>query len=634
VSDEVSVQTAGDPLEALLRRVPFFRTLDRVEIARLIGALEHERVPAGSVIFPEGAQADSLYLLERGRIVVTVSTGAGERRVAVLSAPAHFGEMGLLLDRRTGAVRTLTEVDVWKLPRPRFEQLVREKPAIGIAMAASLASMVDRTSRGHLGAPDLFESQQGPVLDVPRVRRMPRARIAGAALALCVPVVLWHAAPPAGLDVRGWHMGLILLGAIIGWLLEPVPDFVVALAMAVAWGVTGLVTLAQAFAGFASATWLVCIGAFGLAAAMIRSGLPFRLALFLLRTTPATHAGQVVALLIGGFMATPLVPVGIARVATIAPLTHELAQSLGYPARSRASAALAFAGLIGYGSFGTVFLTGLAMNFFVIDLMPPEERAAVSWISWFIGALPVALTMLLGSIAVLLRLFRPELTPKAIADLLGHQRRVLGPLSPREWVTVAALIVLLGGLLLQPVLGVDTAWLALIALIVVTAGQALDREGFRGSIEWGLLVFFGVVLGAGSILQGAGLDRWLAGLLIPLAQSARGPGVLVIALAVFVVACRLVLPWIPAALLLCLALVPAAKELALSPWIVGFVVLTAAGAGLLPNQNDLYRLMRAATRDEMFTQRQGMILGVALALVTLAGIALSIPFWRAIGLLP
>jgi hypothetical protein len=44
--------------------------------------------------------------------------------------------------------------------------------------------------------------------------------------------------------------------------------------------------------------------------------------------------------------------------------------------------------------------------------------------------------------------------------------------------------------------------------------------------------------------------------------------------------------------------------------------------------------MRAATGDEMFTQRQGMILGVALALVTLAGIAFSIPFWRATGLLP
>jgi hypothetical protein len=36
----------------------------------------------------------------------------------------------------------------------------------------------------------------------------------------------------------------------------------------------------------------------------------------------------------------------------------------------------------------------------------------------------------------------------------------------------------------------------------------------------------------------------------------------------------------------------------------------------------------------MFTQQQGVVLGVAMTFVTLAGLALSIPFWKAIGLLP
>jgi CRP-like cAMP-binding protein len=82
MSDRGPVPASPEPVEDLLRRVPFFRNLDRVDIARLVGALEKVHLPAGARIFSEGAKADSLYLLEAGRIQVTVRTEDGEPPVA------------------------------------------------------------------------------------------------------------------------------------------------------------------------------------------------------------------------------------------------------------------------------------------------------------------------------------------------------------------------------------------------------------------------------------------------------------------------------------------------------------------------------------------------------------------------
>jgi DASS family divalent anion:Na+ symporter len=355
--------------------------------------------------------------------------------------------------------------------------------------------------------------------------------------------------------------------------------------------------------------------------------------LLLLKTFPATHTGQVLALLLGGALITPLVPLGLARVAAVAPLTRELTQALGCLPGSRASAGVAFAGLIGYGLFSSIFLSGLVMNFFVLDLLPEPERARFDWLTWLASAAPAGLVLLAGAAALLLGLFRPETALNPTAEVLRRQERALGRLSRREGVTLAAVGILLVGLLIQPVVRIDTAWLAIGALAVALAGGGIEREQFRGAIDWGFLTFFGVLLGTGGVLRSVGVDRWIAESLVPLARTVGDPGTLVLLLSVFVIGCRLVLPWIPATLLLSLALVPAAPQLGLSPWVVGFVVLLAANTWLHPTQSDFYRLMRNAGGEDLATERHGIVVGVAMTVVVLVALTASVPYWRAVGVL-
>ena len=179
---------------------------------------------------------------------------------------------------------------------------------------------------------------------------------------------MWFLPAPQGLSNAGWHIALVMFGGAIAWLLEPVPDFAVALGMAAAWMATGLAPPALAFAGFTSSAWVTAVAALGISAAMAASGLLFRAALMLLRVFPPTHRGQLAALLIGGAVLTPLAPTVFGRVATVAPVARDLSQALGHARKTRGSAAIAFAGILGSTILSPVFLTGLVTNFLIMGL--------------------------------------------------------------------------------------------------------------------------------------------------------------------------------------------------------------------------------------------------------------------------
>ena len=610
--------------------MPFFRGIDRVDLARLLGALEEVRATSGEVIAAEGSEADALYLIESGRVAITVASPDGEVYLRDVVGPAHFGELGLLLARRTASSRAITEVQLWRLPRARFEALVRDRPQIGLAVAAALADSVDRRSREYVGAP----APERPEVSTSEPRRTGRAylRIGGALASIALPVLLWDLTPPSGLEQPGLRVMVLLLGAAIAWLAEPVPDFAVALALAAALSATGLVALPVAFSGFSSSSWLLTLGGLAVAAAMARTGLLFRIALGLLRLFPATATGQMFALLLGGVAVTPLVPQSVARVAAILPVAGEIGQSLGYAPRSNGSARLAFAGLVGYWYFSSIFLTGLATNFFLLQLLTPADRSRFSWTGWLGAAAPAGLICLAGATAALILLFRPEPTSARLQDAAARQQRVLGPLTGGEKLALLGAGLLIAGLIAQPVLNLDPALLALAALVVLMTG-ALDRERFRTSIDWGFLMFFGAILGSAGAMQATHVDRWIAAGLVERAAGLPDPGVVLIALAAATILLRSVLPSRPTMVLLVLAVVPASSQLGISPWLAGLTVLLCANIWILPYQGLEYLVAREATGGQAFDDRQGTRLGAALTAVRFAAIALSVPAWKLMGLL-
>jgi CRP-like cAMP-binding protein len=94
----------------LLQRMPIFGAIDDGALEFLIGRAGTVRVARGGYFFRENDQAESMFVLESGRVEVVRGWRGRELIVQQLGAGDCFGEMALLdLFPRSGSVRALED---------------------------------------------------------------------------------------------------------------------------------------------------------------------------------------------------------------------------------------------------------------------------------------------------------------------------------------------------------------------------------------------------------------------------------------------------------------------------------------------------------------------------------------------
>jgi CRP-like cAMP-binding protein len=131
-----------------LAATPFFSELSAVDLARLVPELEEHDLVPGQVVYRQGDPGDGFYLIRSGTVEAVVTEAGGTQVVTRLAAPAHFGEGALLTDEpRSSTVTALTPLVVWKLPRQRFDALVRDHPSIALRIAAELSARLAEATR-------------------------------------------------------------------------------------------------------------------------------------------------------------------------------------------------------------------------------------------------------------------------------------------------------------------------------------------------------------------------------------------------------------------------------------------------------------------------------------------------------
>jgi CRP-like cAMP-binding protein len=89
---------------SVLARIPLFSAMSDEERGRLAPWLTVHEAAAGEVLLWEGRPHGSLFVLERGRVVVTKQIrGETEAVLVHLEAGAHFGEIDLIDSRNASA---------------------------------------------------------------------------------------------------------------------------------------------------------------------------------------------------------------------------------------------------------------------------------------------------------------------------------------------------------------------------------------------------------------------------------------------------------------------------------------------------------------------------------------------------
>jgi MFS family permease len=118
--------TSNAPAELdLLARIPIFSPLPAPSLERLASQLQSMTVAAGAVVVRQGDHGDRFYIVEAGRLRVSVDGSVGR----VLGPGDSFGEIALLRDvPRTATVDAETEVRLQALERDDFLEAVTGHP--------------------------------------------------------------------------------------------------------------------------------------------------------------------------------------------------------------------------------------------------------------------------------------------------------------------------------------------------------------------------------------------------------------------------------------------------------------------------------------------------------------------------
>ena len=116
----------------LLAAVPLFRGLPEEEFGRVVEWLEPRTFLADETILREGELGDSLYLIGRGLIRVTIGgRGVPETVLATLRSGDFFGEMAVLTgNARTATATAITHCALYRLSRDNLNALAGICPVL------------------------------------------------------------------------------------------------------------------------------------------------------------------------------------------------------------------------------------------------------------------------------------------------------------------------------------------------------------------------------------------------------------------------------------------------------------------------------------------------------------------------
>jgi len=127
-----------------LATVKLFELLDDDELNELAASIDSKNVTAGETLFNAGDFGESLFIVDRGRIELSIRDTTGQKIVVkVAEADDVFGEISMLDNRPRSATATaLTDADLFVLDRDDLLLLFQKKPDAGLNMLASMGDML------------------------------------------------------------------------------------------------------------------------------------------------------------------------------------------------------------------------------------------------------------------------------------------------------------------------------------------------------------------------------------------------------------------------------------------------------------------------------------------------------------
>ena len=310
--------------------------------------------------------------------------------------------------------------------------------------------------------------------------------LARRALPFALAIGIWFAPVPAGLTAPAWHLFAVFVAAIAAVLVGAFPLLTSTMLAVAAVVLTGTLSPAKAFGGFANASVLLVVIAFLVAQAVVKSGLGRRISLFMVSRFGRSSLGLAYSIVLTDAVIAPAFPSNTARGGVLFPIVLSVAQGSGSkpddPEGRRLGGYLMFCTMASLAVSSALWMTATSANPIGIQMVR-EFGLEIGFGKWFVAASVPALTAILALPWVVARLFPPGVKDTPEAPVAARQALAeLGPLSRNEWITAVAFALMVSGWIFADALGLNVTSIAFagLGLLLMTRVLTLDDIAAQG----------------------------------------------------------------------------------------------------------------------------------------------------------
>ena len=128
---------------------PIFVNLAPQERQQVLQLFEHETYPEGEMILCEGKSTQYLWIIVRGCCeVLKMGKNGFDQQLDILEPGAIFGEMSFFQPApHSASVRTLSDVEVMRLSREKFDQLLENGTTAAYKIVFSIVTVLAKRLR-------------------------------------------------------------------------------------------------------------------------------------------------------------------------------------------------------------------------------------------------------------------------------------------------------------------------------------------------------------------------------------------------------------------------------------------------------------------------------------------------------
>ena len=315
---------------------------------------------------------------------------------------------------------------------------------------------------------------------------------------------------PEGLSPAGQRALAIFVLCLVYWVTSVLPLMVTSLLAMVLLPTTDVLPTKETYALFGNEAVFFILGAFILAAALIKCGLSSRIAVAILRRFGHTPRTLLLSLfLMNAFMSFFMSEHAVAAMTF--PITLEIARVLRLPReRSNYGRALFLAMAWGTQIGGIATLLGGGRAPLAIGMLHETTGQSYSFAQWTLAAWPIVAVLLLAGWQVITRFFPIDIESVRDADVVIAEKMLrMGRPSAREksigFVMLATLAAwIIGGE------EFGLANIALAGVVVIFLLRLLTWPDLERYVNWGVLLMYGGAIALGSALTRSGASGWIA----------------------------------------------------------------------------------------------------------------------------